>query len=333
MKQLLVTGGAGFIGSNFIRRLLARDDGCLVVNLDKLTYAGNPENLRDLERNPRYRFLKGDVADRQTVRQALEGCEAVVHFAAETHVDRSITGADAFLRTNVLGTQCLLEESRAAGVCRFVHISTDEVYGSLEQGEADEDSPMRPNSPYSASKAAADHLCRAHHVTYGLPVVILRACNNYGPFQFPEKFLPLLITNALTEIPLPVYGDGLYTREWLYVEDFCEAIEIVLAKGKEGEAYNVGTAERQVNLEVAREICRRLGKHDRLIQHVTDRPGHDRRYAIVSEKIRTLGWRPRHSFPQGLQQTIQWYRDNPAWWRSLKEKASPARSASTVSGA
>ncbi len=323
--KILVTGGAGFIGSNFVRWLLRQPERFDAVNLDKLTYAGNPENLRDLEADARYRFVRGDVADPGGVRRALEGCGAVVHFAAETHVDRSIASADDFLRTNVVGTHVLLEAARQARVERFVHISTDEVYGSLSEGAADEESAMAPNSPYAASKAGADHLARAYHVTYGLPVVTARASNNFGPYQFPEKFLPLMITNALEDLPLPIYGDGKYVREWLYVEDFCEAIGALLRRGSPGQAYNVGTGEARVNLELAESILGKMGKPRALLRHVQDRLGHDRRYAIRAEKIRTLGWAPRRSFEQALDDTIAWYRSHEGWWRPLKEKARGAR--------
>ena len=315
MTRVLVTGGAGFIGSNFVRWMIHRFPEIEILNFDKLTYAGNLENLRDLEKNPRYRFLQGDVADPQAVAQALRGCESVFHFAAESHVDRSIQDAADFLRTNVLGTYVLLEAVRQSGVRKFVHISTDEVYGSLEQGMAQEDSPIRPNSPYAASKAAADHLARAYHVTYGLPVLVVRGSNNYGPYQFPEKFLPLLITRALNGESLPIYGDGKYQREWLYVEDFCEGVQKVWEKGQPGEAYNLGSGEHRVNLDVARLILTLLGKPQSLIQHVQDRPGHDRRYAVDSTKIRALGWSPRRRFEEGLNETIEWYRSMEQWWR------------------
>ena len=322
--KLLITGGAGFIGSNFAHWILAREPGLSVVNLDKLTYAGNPENLRGLDAE-RHRFLRGDVADPTAVEEALSSCDALVHFAAETHVDRSIQNADDFLRTNIQGTHTLLEAARKAGLKRFVHISTDEVYGSLEQGEAGEDSPIRPNSPYAASKAGADHLARAYQVTYGLPAVVVRGSNNYGPRQFPEKFLPLLITNALEDEPLPIYGDGNYVREWIFVEDFCEGIATVLKKGEPGQVYNIGSGDRRVNLDVVQAILKKMGKPQSLVRHVTDRLGHDRRYAISSEKLRALGWSPKHSFESGLDETIEWYRDNGAWWRPLKQKAAHAK--------
>ncbi|MBI3615656.1 MAG: dTDP-glucose 4,6-dehydratase [Candidatus Omnitrophica bacterium] len=321
MRRILVTGGCGFIGSNFIRHILGRESDLQVTNLDKLTYAGNPENSRDVEGNSRYRFIRGDVADPKAVAQAISGCEALVHFAAESHVDRSILDAEDFLRTNVLGTQVLLEAARRVGIKRFIHISTDEVYGSLEKGAADENGVLHPNSPYSASKAGADHLALAYHVTYGLPVVVIRASNNYGPYQFPEKFLPLMITNAIDEEPLPVYGDGLYVREWLFVEDFCEAIARVLEKGEPGQIYNVGSGDHQVNLEVAKRILKLVGRPESLLRHVTDRLGHDRRYAILSDKVRALGWVPKRRFKEGLEETLRWYQRMEPWWRPLKGKA------------
>ena len=319
--KVLVTGGAGFIGSNFIRWILSRDREWEVVNLDKLTYAGNRENLREVEGNSRYRFERGDVADVQAVEAALRGCEAVVHFAAETHVDRSIQNASDFLRTNLMGTHVLLEAVRRQGVKRYLQISTDEVYGSLLEGAASEGSPLFPNSPYAASKAGADHWVRAYHVTHGLPALTVRASNNYGPHQFPEKFIPLMITNALEGEPLPIYGDGLYVREWLFVEDFCEAIILLLEKGKVGEIYNVGSGLHCRNLEVAEKVLASLSKPKDLVRHVEDRLGHDRRYAVDSQKIRRLGWTPRHGFDEGLKKTIDWYRRNESWWRPLKERS------------
>ncbi len=320
MARLLVTGGAGFIGSNFIRWILAKDPALEVVNLDKLTYAGNTANLKELESSPRYRFLRGDVADSPVVEEAMRGCDAVVHFAAETHVDRSIADAAVFLRTNVQGTCALLEAARHGHVRRFVQISTDEVYGSLEDGEAAEESPILPNSPYAASKAAADHLVRAYHATYSVPALVVRGSNNFGPYQFPEKFLPLLITNALEGKPLPLYGDGLYTREWLFVEDFCEAIGLILERGEVGQVYNVGSGDRRVNLDAAAWILERTGQPRTLVHHVTDRLGHDRRYAISSHKVRALGWAPRYRFEEGLEKTLQWYRAHEAWWKPLKQR-------------
>ena len=318
--RILVTGGAGFIGSNFIRWILARGRNVEVVNLDKLTYAGNPENLRGVEKDPRYRFVRGDVAEHREVTPAIQGCSAVVHFAAESHVDHSIRDASDFLRTNILGTHCLLEAARQENIQRFVHISTDEVYGSLPEGAASEESSICPNSPYAASKAAADCLARAYGVTYGMPVVILRPSNNYGPYQFPEKFLPLFITNALEKELLPIYGDGRYIREWLYVEDFCEAIGLLMERGIPGQVYNVGSGQHKINLDVAQMVLEKLGESRNLLKHVQDRPGHDRRYAICSDKVQLLGWRPRHTFEEGLLKTIDWYRTRQDWWRPLKNR-------------
>lgn len=323
--KILVTGGAGFIGSNFIRWMLQSGQAGDVVNLDKLTYAGNPENLKDLNGKPGYRFLHGDVADPRAVEEGLKDVDAVVHFAAETHVDRSIRDAGEFLRTNVEGTRVLLEASLKKGIRKFIHISTDEVYGSLPEGAASEESPMRPNSPYAASKAGADHLVRAYHVTYGLFTVTLRASNNYGPYQFPEKFIPLLITNALEDEPLPIYGDGLYIREWLFVEDFCRAISLVMDRGEPGQAYNVGSGEHRVNLDVVEALLDKLEKPRTLVRHVQDRPGHDRRYSVDSAKIRKLGWKPQRTFEQGLDATVRWYRDHSDWWRPLRPGSAPAR--------
>lgn len=319
--RILVTGGAGFIGSNFIRWLLKNRPDVQVVNLDKLTYAGNLESLRELEGNPRYRFIRGDITDPKVIEEAASGCEGIVHFAAESHVDRSIVDSTEFLRTNVLGTHLLLEAARRNRVKRFLHISTDEVYGSLAQGAADEEAPLRPNSPYAASKAAADLLALAYHATFRAPILIVRGSNNIGPYQFPEKFIPLMITNALEREPLPLYGDGQYVREWLFVEDFCEAIDLVWERGELGEVYNVGSGEHQINLEVARSILATLGRPKDLIHHVPDRPGHDRRYAVDSNKMRALGWFPRHSFSQSLAKTIHWYQANEVWWRPLKKAA------------
>lgn len=319
MKRLLVTGGAGFIGSNFVRWILSREPRGEVVNLDKLTYAGRRENLQEVEGNPRHRFVQGDVTDARVVEAALRGCEAVVHFAAETHVDRSIRNASEFLQTNLLGTHAVLEAARQQGVRQYIQISTDEVYGSLVEGAAREECPLQPNSPYAASKAGADHLVRAYQITHGLPALIVRASNNYGPYQFPEKFIPLMITQALEGEPLPVYGDGLYVREWLFVEDFCEAIALLLEKGRPGEIYNVGSGAHRRNLEVVEMVLARLGKPKELVRHVEDRLGHDRRYAVDSEKIRGLGWTPRHRFEEGLEATLDWYRCHESWWRPLKQ--------------
>ncbi|OGB99893.1 MAG: dTDP-glucose 4,6-dehydratase [candidate division NC10 bacterium RIFCSPLOWO2_12_FULL_66_18] len=318
---ILVTGGMGFIGSNFVRHVLTTHPAARVVNLDKLTYAGNPRNLADLEADPRYVFVRADVCDEKAVTEILEvhGAEAIVHFAAESHVDRSILQADDFIRTNVQGTRALLEAARRTGVRRFLHISTDEVYGSLgRSGVFTEDSPLLPNSPYAASKAGADVMARAYHVTYGLPVIITRTCNNYGPYQFPEKFIPLMIVNALREEPLPIYGDGLYVREWLHVEDHCRALARILSAGQPGEVYNIGSGEERANLDVARQILALTGRSETLLRHVKDRPGHDRRYALDWTKIRhDLDWTPTIPFRDGLGQTVEWYRAHPAWWLEI----------------
>ena len=318
--RLLVTGGCGFIGSNFIRLVLTRGLATSIVNLDALSYAGNPENLADLSGDARYRFALGRVEDPAAVAEAIAGCEVCVHFAAESHVDRSIEAAAPFLRTNVIGTQVLLDAARKAGVRRFLHVSTDEVYGSLEpEGVSTEASPLRPRSPYAASKAAADHLVLAAHETFGLPVLIARPSNNYGPYQFPEKFLPLMITNAFEDRPLPIYGTGRNVREWLFVEDCCEGLAALLKTGRPGEIYNVGGGAGHENLSVALRLLAALGKPESLITFVPDRPGHDLRYALDSAKIaREVGWRPRVGLEEGLARTIHWYREHERWWRPLK---------------
>ena len=323
---ILVTGGCGFIGSNYVIHALAAHADTTVVNLDALTYAGNPDNLLSCADNPRYRFVKGDIRDEELVNRIFSEWhfDSVVHFAAESHVDRSITGPGIFIDTNIRGTQNLLEAARRAwngdgAGRRFVHVSTDEVYGTLgETGRFTEETPLAPNSPYSASKAGSDLIARAYHHTYDLPVVITRCSNNYGPYQFPEKLIPLMITNALRDIPLPVYGDGLYTRDWLFVEDHCRAIDAVLRSGRPGEVYNIGGNNEKVNLDIVRLILRELSKPDSLIRFVTDRPGHDRRYAIDASKIRRdLGWSPSVTFEAGIRATISWYAGNRGWWEKL----------------
>jgi len=316
--RLVVTGGAGFIGSNFVRFMLRRYDDLEVVNLDKLTYAGNLENLRDVEDDARYTFVKGDICDAAVVRAALQGADAVVNFAAETHVDRSISGPQDFISTDVLGTHTLLEAVRELAIARYVQISTDEVYGSTETGSFTEESDLAPSSPYSASKAGADLLVLAYHRTYGAPVLITRSSNNYGPWQYPEKIIPLFITNAIDDQALPVYGDGLNVRDWLYVDDNCAGIDAVLRKGVEGEVYNVGGGNEVKNLALTRQILELLGKSPELIRFVADRPGHDRRYSIDCGKLQALGWRPATPFETGLEGTVSWYRDNPLWWRKIK---------------
>jgi len=316
--RLVVTGGAGFIGSNFVRFMLRRYDDLEVVNLDKLTYAGNLENLRDVEDDARYTFVKGDICDAAVVRAALQGADAVVNFAAETHVDRSISGPQDFISTDVLGTHTLLEAVRELAIARYVQISTDEVYGSTETGSFTEESDLAPSSPYSASKAGADLLVLAYHRTYGAPVLITRSSNNYGPWQYPEKIIPLFITNAIDDQALPVYGDGLNVRDWLYVDDNCAGIDAVLRKGALGEVYNIGGGNEVKNLALTRHILELLGKSPELIRFVADRPGHDRRYSIDCGKLQALGWHPATPFETGLERTVSWYRDNPTWWRKIK---------------
>ena len=316
--RLVVTGGAGFIGSNFVRFMLRRYDDLEVVNLDKLTYAGNLENLRDVEDDARYTFVTGDICDAAVVRAALQGADAVVNFAAETHVDRSISGPQDFISTDVLGTHTLLEAVRELAIARYVQISTDEVYGSTETGSFTEESDLAPSSPYSASKAGADLLVLAYHRTYGAPVLITRSSNNYGPWQYPEKIIPLFITNAIDDQALPVYGDGLNVRDWLYVDDNCAGIDAVLRKGALGEVYNIGGGNEVKNLALTRHILELLGKSPELIRFVADRPGHDRRYSIDCGKLQALGWHPATPFETGLERTVSWYRDNPTWWRKIK---------------
>ena len=318
----LVTGGAGFIGSAFIRLALGSGWARRVVNLDKLTYAGNLENLAAVQDDPRYRFVHGDICDSRLVERLLEEerPDAIIHFAAESHVDRSILGPEAFIETNVRGTFSLLEAARKAGVARFLHVSTDEVYGSIEEpDEADETWPLWPSSPYSASKAGSDLLALSYWTTFRLPVIVTRASNNYGPYQFPEKLIPLMISNALEEKPLPIYGDGMQVRDWLYVDDHCRAIRAALEHGKPGEIYNIGGARALPNRRVVEMILEILGKPYSLMTQVKDRPGHDRRYAITTEKLaKASGWRPEVPFEEGLERTIRWYRDNPGWVARVK---------------
>lgn len=313
--KIFVTGGAGFIGSNFIRYVLEARENYAVVNYDKLTYAGNLANLESVAKNPRYQFAKGDVCDAGAAEAAMRGCDAAVHFAAESHVDRSIYEPAPAIQTNVTGTFVLLQVARKIGVSRFVHISTDEVYGDLDSGTfANEDSPLRPSSPYSASKAGSDLLVLSYVRTFAFPALITRSSNNYGPCQFPEKFLPLMITNALREEQLPIYGDGKQQRDWLHVEDNCRGILAVLEKGKIGEVYNIGGRDVEENLSIAQLVLRMTGKPESLLSHVQDRPGHDRRYALNCKKMETeLGWRPGFSLEDGLRQTIEWYKKNSEW--------------------
>jgi dTDP-glucose 4,6-dehydratase len=320
--HLLVTGGCGFIGSNFIRMVLATRPGWRVTNVDKLTYAGNPANLSDVAGNPLYRFFKADICDRALMAEIFATTpDAVVHFAAESHVDRSILGPEVFVQTNVLGTQVLLEVARRTKVARFLHVSTDEVYGSLgPTGLFRETTPLSPNSPYSASKAGSDLLVHSYHETYKMDTVITRCSNNYGPYQYPEKLVPLLITNLMDDRHIPIYGDGKNVRDWIHVEDHCGGILLALEKGRAGEAYNIGGGNERQNIEIARKLMALLDKDDNYIRYVEDRLGHDRRYAIDSEKIRTqLGWAPRHGFDEGLAATVKWYLANEKWWRPLKK--------------
>jgi dTDP-glucose 4,6-dehydratase len=319
--NLLVTGGAGFIGSNFIRHILDKYPEYRVINLDKLTYAGNLENLTGVDKDPRYAFEKGDICDKARVQLCVMRYEidAIINFAAESHVDRSILGAAEFMQTNIVGTNVLLEVSKELKIKRFLQVSTDEVYGSLGlTGLFTEETPLHPNSPYSASKASADMLALAYQHTFGLPVVVTRCSNNYGPYQFPEKLIPLMIANALNDKSLPVYGDGMNIRDWLHVKDHCSAIDEVLHRGRIGEVYNIGGNNEKPNIEIVRLILQNLGKPDSLVTYVKDRLGHDRRYAIDSSKIqRELGWQPSYTFEQGIAETIKWYMNNQTWWKRI----------------
>ena len=325
MKSLCVTGGAGFIGSNFIRYYLETHPGTRVVNFDSLTYAGNPENLRDVEESPHYAFVHGDICDREAVAGAMKkfDVDAVVHFAAESHVDRSIRGAAVFVTTNVLGTQVMLDAAREQGVTRFLHVSTDEVYGTLgATGRFTETTPLHPNSPYAASKASSDLLVLAAAHTFGFPALVTRCSNNYGPYQFPEKLIPLMIANATDGKPLPVYGQGLNVRDWLYVRDHCTALDAVLERGKAGEVYNIGGNNEWRNIDIVRLLLSQLGKPESLITYVKDRPGHDLRYAIDAAKIMNeLSWSPSVTFEQGLRETVKWYRTHEDWWRRITSGA------------
>ena len=326
MSKLLITGGAGFIGSNFIHYWLSNHPQDRIINLDKLTYAGNLENLSKLENNPNYSFLKADICDAKAVDQAIDGVDIVVHFAAESHVDRSISDPSPFVKTNVEGTYVLLQAALKHKIKRFHHISTDEVFGHLELNSNtlfNEQTPYNPRSPYSASKAASDHLVRAFYYTYQLPITISNCSNNFGPFHFPEKLIPLAITNLLENKKVPIYGDGLYVRDWLYVKDHCRAIDLILNKGKVGETYLIGGQTKDIsNLEVVKLILKLMGKSQSEIEMIKDRPGHDRRYAINWHKIKSeLGWEPKYSFREALEQTINWYKQNQAWWQQVKSGA------------
>ncbi len=319
--NVLVTGGAGFIGSNLVRLLLAERPDWRIVNLDKLTYAGNAENLADLEGSPRYRFVRGDICDGGLVAELFRGEEidAVMHLAAESHVDRSILAPSIFIETNVRGTQVLLEAAREFGAKRFLQVSTDEVYGSLgPTGLFTERTPLEPSSPYSASKAASDLLALAYHHTFGLPVVVTRCSNNYGPYQFPEKLIPLMIANAVRDLPLPVYGDGMNVRDWIHVEDHGRGLLAALEHGQAGQVYNLGASSERRNIDIVKQVLRLVGKTEELVQYVKDRPGHDRRYAIDATKAAAeLGWRPRHQFEDALAATVRWYLERRAWWERI----------------
>jgi len=320
---MLVTGGAGFIGSHFARMMVRK--GERVVVLDKLTYAGNPENIRDIADDPelssRFKFVKGDICDEALVNELFdkESISTVVNFAAESHVDRSILGASSFIDTDMKGVYVLLEASRKVGVERFVQISTDEVYGSIHTGSFRETDPLNPRNPYAASKAGGDRLAYSFFVTYGVPVIITRASNNYGPYQYPEKLIPLFVTNAIEGKKLPLYGDGRQVRDWLYVEDHCRAIELLLEKGTPGEVYNIGAGNEHENIETVRIILDELGKPESIIEHVKDREGHDRRYSLDWTKLRSLGWEPQVGYEEGIRATVRWYVEHEDWWRPLKD--------------
>ncbi len=320
MVKILVTGGAGFIGSNFVRYMLNKYSNYEIVNLDALTYCGNLENLSGLENNTNYSFIKGNISDKDLVNEITEDIDYIINFAAESHVDRSIEDPEIFINSNILGTQVLLDAAKKYNIKKFLQISTDEVYGSLgKDGYFKEDTPLAPNSPYSASKAGADLMVRAYNKTFGLPVNITRCSNNYGPYQFPEKLIPLMISNVLEDKKLPVYGDGMNIRDWLHVYDHCTAIDLVLHNGKIGEVYNIGGNNEKPNIEIVKLILKFLGKDESYIEYVKDRPGHDRRYAIDSSKIqKELGWKPKYTFEKGIYETIQWYLDNKNWWKRIK---------------
>ncbi|MGB8966606.1 MAG: dTDP-glucose 4,6-dehydratase [Candidatus Cybelea sp.] len=321
----LVTGGLGFIGSHFVRLALRERPQVEIVNLDAMTYAGNPANVKDVENDPRYRFVKGDICDPAAVREAIaDGVAAIVNFAAETHVDRSILDPEAFLRTDTLGTHVLLDALRQRGIARYLQVSTDEVYGNVEAGESFETDPLRPRSPYAASKAAGDLLALAYRTTYEAPVLVTRGSNTYGPYQYPEKIVPLFVTNLIDDRPVPLYGDGLQIRDWLYVEDHARAILQVLEHGEVGGVYNIAGGSSRTNLELTRVLIEHCGRSTAShVRHVADRPGHDRRYAVNAGRVRALGWQPRVTFDEGIARTVAWYRANEAWWRPLKNEYAP----------
>ncbi|MDO8724824.1 MAG: dTDP-glucose 4,6-dehydratase [Candidatus Methanoperedens sp.] len=316
--KMLVTGGCGFIGSNFIRHMLNKYPDYKIINLDKLTYAGNPDNLKDIEKNNNYSFVCGDICDGPVVDKVMKEADHVVHFAAESHVDRSIDDASIFVRTNVLGTFVLLDSALKHNIKKFVHISTDEVYGSINKGSFKETDILTPSSPYSSSKAGSDLLARSYYITHKLPVIITRCTNNYGPYQYPEKLLPLFITNILDNKKVPLYGTGRNVRDWIYVLDHCKAIDFVLHRGNTGEIYNIGGGAEKTNIEITKMILETLGKDESMIEFVKDRPGHDLRYSLDCSKLRKLGWKPDHSFEEALVDTIRWYVENRWWWEKLK---------------
>lgn len=318
MKRFLVTGGAGFIGSNFIHYLFENYADIIVTNLDKLTYAGNLDNLKILERQPNYRFVKGDICDSAIVEKLVRECDYVINFAAESHVDRSIGSPDDFIKTDIYGTFVLLESARKYSIKKFIQISTDEVYGSIEDGSFKETDPLMPSSPYSASKAGADRLAYSYFKTYNLPVIITRCSNNFGPYQYPEKLIPLFITNAIEDKQLPIYGDGMNVRDWIFVLDHCDAINFVLHSGTDGETYNIGGDNERTNLEITHKILNGLVKSTNLMKYVTDRPGHDRRYSLDCTKLAALGWKPKYQFEEAMDLTIDWYKENQWWWKKIK---------------
>jgi len=320
LPKILITGGCGFIGSNFIRHLIANYPGYRIINLDKLTYAGNPDNLKSISAHPNYSFVKGDICNARIVEKVIAGCDIAVNFAAETHVDRSIIGCDDFLKTNIDGVNQLLNAARKSGLKKFIQISTDEVYGSRLKGEFKETDKLNPRNPYSASKAAGDLLALSYYNTYGLEVIITRSSNNFGPYQYPEKVIPLFITNAREGKPLPLYGKGKNIRDWIFVEDNCRAIGLVMHKGLAGETYNIGAGGHKANIELARDILGLTGKPLSLIRKVEDRPGHDFRYALDCAKIRRLGWAPKYNFIRALEITVEWYSQNSSWWRKIKSR-------------
>jgi len=319
--KILITGGAGFIGSNLIRFIINKYPHYEIINLDKLTYAGNLDNLRDIETKDNYNFVKGDICDAEIVGKLMKRVDAVVHFAAETHVDRSLMEAGSFIMTDVFGTFVMLNEAKKNNIKKFIHISTDEVYGSINKGSFDEESSLNPTNPYSAAKAGADRLAYSYHKTFNVPVCIIRSSNNFGPYQHPEKFIPLFITNSLEDKKLPLYGDGLNKRDWLYVLDNCEAIDLILHQGIIGKVYNVGAENEMSNIDTAELILKNINKPKTCLQFVKDRVGHDRRYSLDCSKIKKLGWKPKHQFNNALKNTIKWYSENKEWWQKIKSRS------------